>query len=556
MKQVLLSITLFILTTTSYAQSCTSTTYYDNMETYTWFGDWWLYNFSNYYTNFSVSPSVSAVHYGSGASTSGIEQDWYTMPVINGLNPNYTYKVKFRLASYTITSPTATTRGVDAADYVQVQLSRNGGAYVTEMTIFGFSNQTWTYNATGIAAKTANGTNTNYQIAVGGARTDGFSTVELTLQPNTTSVAIDLYMRCNSAGEEFWIDNVELIETIPTPSVTISGTNSICSGASTTLTATGAQTYSWNNGVSNGVSFVPTATTSYTVTGTNVGMVNGVGTTNTCSSTQSTTVTVKPTPNIPTLSADTTLCYGEFAVLLATSNIGTIQWYDALSGGNLLGTGTSYTTNPLLTNASFFAQSEALGCVSLRSQVDITIDGCILPIQLRSFTGENEGNTNTLYWVTDSEHNSSHFDVERSKNGIDFNYIGSIIADQNNPYMYVDETPYIGTNYYRLKMVDLDFTYDFSNIIAIDVEPLSNDFRVYPNPFGDIITYVYYEEVPEDLDIFIINDIGQEVYYKTVPCPGCYNVVHLDTHDILPGHYTLKILHKVSNITRLIKIVK
>jgi hypothetical protein len=556
MKQVLLSIALFILTTTSYAQSCTSTTYYDNMETYTWFGDWWLYNFSNFYTNFSVSPSVSAVHYGSGTGTSGIEQDWYTMPTITGLNPNYTYKVKFRLASYTITAPTATTRGVDAADYIQVQLSRNGGAYVTEMTIFGFNNQTWTYNATGIAAKTANGTNTNYQITVGGARTDGFSTVELTLQPGTTSVAIDLYMRCNSAGEEFWIDNVELIETIPTPSVTIGGTTSVCSGESTTLTATGAQTYSWNNGVSNGVSFVPTATTSYTVTGTNVGMVSGVGTTNTCSSTQSTTITVKPIPNIPNLSADTTLCYGEFAVLLAGSNIGTIQWYDALSGGNLLGTGTSYTTSPLLTNASFFAQSEALGCVSLRSQVDITIDGCILPIQLRSFTGENEGNTNTLYWVTDSEHNSSHFDVERSKNGIDFNYIGSIIADQNNPYMYVDETPYIGTNYYRLKMVDLDFTYDFSNIIAIDVEPLSNDFRVYPNPFGDIITYVYYEEVPEDLDIFIINDIGQEVYYKTVPCPGCYNVVHLDTHDILPGHYTLKILHKASNITRLIKIVK
>jgi hypothetical protein len=69
------------------------------METFTWFGDWWLYNFSNYYTNFSVSPSVSAVHYGSGTSTSGIEQDWYILPVINNLNPNYTYTIKYRLDS-------------------------------------------------------------------------------------------------------------------------------------------------------------------------------------------------------------------------------------------------------------------------------------------------------------------------------------------------------------------------------------------------------------------------------------------------------------------------
>ena len=556
MKRVLLSILLFVTSLTSHAQSCTSTVYYDNMETFTWLGDWWLYSFSNFYTNFSVSPSVSAVHYGTGTGTSGIEQDWYALPTISGLNPNCTYKVKFRLASYTVTSSTATTRGVDATDYIQVQLSRNGGAYVTEMTVLGFNNQTWTYSATGVAAKTANGTNTSYQRTTGGARADGFSTIELTLQPNTTSVAVDIYMRCNSAGEEFWIDNIELVEIIPTPTLSIDGVTSVCSGVSTTLTATGAQTYSWNNGISNGTAFTPTTTTTYGVTGTNTGMINGNGTTNTCTSTQSTTVTVKPIPNTPTLSADTTLCYGEFIALVASSNIGTIQWYDASSGGSLLGTGGSYTTGLLLSNTSFFAQSEASSCISPRSQVSITVDGCTLPIQLRSFTGENNGITNTLYWVTDSEYNSSHFEIQRSKDGINFDLIGSIVADQNNPYMFVDETPSIGTNYYRLKMVDLDFTYDFSNTIAIDVEPLSNDFRVYPNPFNDMITYVYYDEMPEDLDIYMVNDIGQEVLYKTVPCPGCYNVVHIDTHDILPGHYLLKIVHKVSNVTRFIKIAK
>jgi hypothetical protein len=275
MKKILLIILSVLFSVNVYTQSCTSIVYYDNMETFTWFGDWYLYNFSNFYTNFSVSPTASAVHYGSGNGSSGIEQDWYVLPEITGLNPNYTYKVRFKLASYTVTAPTATTRGLDAGDYLQVQLSRNGGAYVAEMTILGFNNQTWNYSATGIATKTANGTNTNYQITTGGSRTDAFSTIELTLQPNTTSVAIDLYTRCNSAGEEFWIDNIELIETIPTPNPGIFGDSVVCSNDTVTLTAVGGDVFSWSGGITNGVPFVPSTTATYSVTTTFNGMLNG-----------------------------------------------------------------------------------------------------------------------------------------------------------------------------------------------------------------------------------------------------------------------------------------
>ena len=325
MKKILLFILSVLFSINVYTQSCTSTVYYDNMETFTWLGDWWTPALTaGFFTNASVSSNQSAVIYGSGTGTSAIEQDWYTLPNITGLNPAYSYQLKFRLASYTFSNSTTATRGLDVADYLSVQVSTNGGVtYNTELRITGNSNAIWPFTSTGTITHTANGTFTNsagptgdvYQ-APAGTTTTGPSTIILNLQPNITQVAIDLYCRANSAGEEFWIDNVELIEIIPTPTITITGVNSVCDGTSTTLTASGANTYVWSGGITNGVSFTPTSTISYSVTGTNTGMLNGLGTRNTCRSTSSINVQVKPIPNIPTLNPDTIICPNDFAVLI------------------------------------------------------------------------------------------------------------------------------------------------------------------------------------------------------------------------------------------------
>lgn len=546
MKKFLLFVLSLIFSVNIHSQSCTSTVFYDNMETYTWLGDWWTYSFSNYYTNFSVSPSVSAVHFGSGTGASTREEDWYSLPTITGLNPNYTYIFRFKLASYTITSPSASTRGLDSDDFLQVQLSRNGGAYQAEMSIYGFSNQTWTYSASGLASKTANGINTIYQRTVGGARPDGFSTIQLTLQPNTTSVAIDLYTRCNASGEEFWIDNVELIEIIPTPTITITGVNSVCNGTATTLTATGAQTYVWSGGITNGTPFTPVSTTTYSVTGTNTGMLNGVGSRNTCNSTSSYNVQVKPTPNLPILNPDTTICPSDFAVLYGSSNIGTLQWYDVSIGGTLLGTGSSYTTQLLNNNTSFYSQAELNGCVSPRAIVNVIVDpNCILPIYLSTFDGHNEGRENHLYWLTEQEINSSHFEIERSNNGFDFVKIGIVECNPSKNYSFIDNTPYSGSNYYRLKMVDLDETFEYSSIIYLETQN-EMDTRVFPNPFEDTLIYTYESEQNEELEVQVINILGQRVFQYYVNCETCGNYITINTSNIPSGKYTIRIKHLTS----------
>jgi hypothetical protein len=187
---------------------------------------WWTPALTaGWFTNASVTPTTSAVIYGSGTGTSANEQDWYVLPNITGLDATRQYQLKFRLASYTFSSPAATTRGVDVADIVDVQVSTNGAVtYVSELRITGNSNAQWPYTATGTVTHTANGIFTNSAAPIGdvyqapaGVTTTGPTFITLNLPTNITQVAIDILCRVNGAGEEWWLDNIELIQLIPLP---------------------------------------------------------------------------------------------------------------------------------------------------------------------------------------------------------------------------------------------------------------------------------------------------------------------------------------------------
>ena len=199
---------------------------YDYMETWNWAGVWWTpAPTTGWFTNAFVSSNTSAVIYGSGNGTSANEQDWYSLPNVTGLNATKLYQIRFRLASYTFSNSTATTRGVDVGDYVSVQVSTDGAiTYVTELRITGNSNATWPYTSTGTITHTANGVFTNAAAPAGdvytapaGATTTGPTFINLNLPAGITQVAVDLFCRVNSAGEEWWIDNIELVELPPLP---------------------------------------------------------------------------------------------------------------------------------------------------------------------------------------------------------------------------------------------------------------------------------------------------------------------------------------------------
>lgn len=188
---------------------------YDNIESWNWAGAWWNISPGSYYTNASTSGTTSAAILGAGNGTSAIEQNWYSLPNVTGLNPLYQYEFRFRLGSYTFSNATATTRGVDVADLIEVQVSRdNELTYTSELRITGFNNSTWSYQSAAIN-HTADGTynsSTDVYASVSGNNnglSTGYSTIKLKIS-GITQIAVDILARVNSAGEEWWIDNIEL----------------------------------------------------------------------------------------------------------------------------------------------------------------------------------------------------------------------------------------------------------------------------------------------------------------------------------------------------------
>ena len=114
----------------------------------------------------------------------------------------------------------------------------------------------------------------------------------------------------------------------------------------------------------------------------------------------------------------------------------------------------------------------------------------ILPLELLYFKGRAEGSVAVLEWATVSEKEKSTFEIERSSNAVDFKKIGlqpGLGSGTNHQYLFIDKLPLSGINYYRLRQVDADGGFNYSQIISILFIGKSA-IAVFPNPATDQIT--------------------------------------------------------------------
>lgn len=112
-----------------------------------------------------------------------------------------------------------------------------------------------------------------------------------------------------------------------------------------------------------------------------------------------------------------------------------------------------------------------------------------LPVKIKTFTADLNINLPLISFTTASEINNAGFDIERSSNGIDFEKIGWVdghgSTTEEKHYTFVDTKPLLGMNYYRLRQVDYDGRFEYSNIVSVVME--SDDVYLFPNPATDII---------------------------------------------------------------------
>lgn len=144
-----------------------------------------------------------------------------------------------------------------------------------------------------------------------------------------------------------------------------------------------------------------------------------------------------------------------------------------------------------------------------------------LPVELTSFTASVLNKQVILNWKTATEINNYGFEIERgaefSESAIDWNTIGFVEGhgNSNSPheYFFIDESPGMGRVSYRLKQIDFDGQYEYSDVVAVNIE--SKEYLVllpnYPNPFNPETRVSFYLKNNTRMDISLYNILGEKI---------------------------------------------
>lgn len=134
----------------------------------------------------------------------------------------------------------------------------------------------------------------------------------------------------------------------------------------------------------------------------------------------------------------------------------------------------------------------------------------VLPLRLLEFSARHENSAVMLHWKTAQEENTAAFEVQRSSDGASFATISVLKAMGRGAHTYSapDDKPAAGPNYYRLKMKDLDGSYTYSDVIAVNYQGYTG-LRIAPVPASDYITVTVNSRLPEGAraQVFSLNGV-------------------------------------------------
>lgn len=182
--------------------------------------------------------------------------------------------------------------------------------------------------------------------------------------------------------------------------------------------------------------------------------------------------------------------------------------------------------------------------------------GIILNAGFIQFKGQLINKQSYLSWSTHGEQELSRYEIEKSADGINFNTVASVAA-RNIPeayYNFTDPEMIINSTYYRIKMIDNNGLFKYSNLVLLSPN-LKFEVKTLRNPFRDNIAAEVI--IPEDgtLDITLYNDKGQLVRSAQQTARKGINNIVIDNINSATGIYFLSISFKHETIrSKLVKI--
>lgn len=167
-----------------------------------------------------------------------------------------------------------------------------------------------------------------------------------------------------------------------------------------------------------------------------------------------------------------------------------------------------------------------------------------LPVVLVDFSAQlNNNKTVDISWSTQMEVNLSHFIIERSADGSNWEPIGTVQAIGNSQivsnYSFVDHQPLDGLNYYRLQMTDLDNKYGFTQLQLIRT-PVNKLFKIFPNPAKNYVDVTLSKN--KNGVVKLIGPYGQILQQKYIEANNSGTTVNFQLSSYTPGNYYIQVI--------------
>ena len=245
-----------------------------------------------------------------------------------------------------------------------------------------------------------------------------------------------------------------------------------------------------------------------------------------------------------------------------SAQIGLVKKDAGINGGNWTGCGLmSGSTQPYGTQIQSTQSTTSNTATVVRSGIPSFSDYGIgieqnqnwaLPVELIYFDAVNNNNNAALTWATASEINNAYFEIERSLDGQTFDSIGQVAGHGNSTvtidYAYNDpdismyNTPVL---YYRLKQVDFDGNFTYSNIAAVNVANVQQVFQIistYPNPFSDHFSVSFFSPASQAIKMSVYDVRGALVSDETINAEIGMNVYTIpNASHLASGFYTMNV---------------
>jgi hypothetical protein len=200
------------------------------------------------------------------------------------------------------------------------------------------------------------------------------------------------------------------------------------------------------------------------------------------------------------------------------------------------------------------------------SEFDVAAITSLLPIELLDINAHGQGDHILVNWNVSSEVDLSHYELERSENGVDFLKISDMdplgVQNQVQSYYFPDyEVRYFQNYYYRVKSVDFNGAFDYSPVVVASLSTtniqFSEDFvNLFPNPSSGNFALSIVANEQLSLEMEIHNTMGQLVAARQFVAQPGNTVLQVESADWAPGVYYLELKEAASGLNVVKKFIK